>query len=264
VRASWVSETWRTFPTELESHPVAKSETPARDAVLVKYLNEAYGKEQQLETALKAQIALAQRPQLKKGLQEHLKVTKAQSRGLKKRIKELGGEATAGMDLPGPHLVSDVATAGASVVNKAMATAKGPVQALRGTSPADNQLRQIRDCLWNEAEEIAHYHVIEATAEALDDKETAKLARTYRGEEEKMQRLLERQIAPLEGGHQGGGAGGRAQAGDGAAQIRRPLHHDPRERRPVRFRSPRRHQERVLPHHRRPPRRRVVQIRTAP
>jgi ferritin-like metal-binding protein YciE len=176
---------------------VATSETPARDAVLVKYLNEAYGKEQQLETALKAQIALAQRPQLKKGLQEHLKVTKAQSRGLKKRIKELGGAATAGMDLPGPHLVSDVATAGASVVNKAMATAKGPVQALRGTSPADNQLRQIRDCLWNEAEEIAHYHVIEATAEALGDKETAKLARTYRGEEEKMQRLLERQIAPL-------------------------------------------------------------------
>lgn len=176
---------------------MAKSDTPDRDAVLVKYLNEAYGKEQQLQTALKAQIARAVRPQLKKGLQDHLKVTKAQSRGLKKRIRELGGQATAGLDLPGPHLVTDVATAGAGVVNKAMATAKGPVQMLRGTSPADNELRNIRDCLWNEAEEIAHYNVIEAAAEALGDKVTSKLARTYRSEEEKMQRLLERQIAPL-------------------------------------------------------------------
>lgn len=173
------------------------SETPARDAVLVKYLNEAYGKEQQLETVLQAQIKLAQRPQLKKGLQEHLKVTKAQSRGLKKRIKELGGTADAGPDLPGPHVVSDVASAATSVANKAMATAKGPMQALRGTSPADNELRNVRDCLWNEAEEIAHYNVIEAAAEALGDKETAKLAKTYRTEEERMQRLLERQIPAL-------------------------------------------------------------------
>lgn len=176
---------------------MAKSDTPARDAVLVKYLNEAYGKEQQLETALKAQIALAQRPQLKKGLQDHLKVTKAQSRGLKKRIKELGGIAESGPDLPGPDVASDAVAAGVSVANKVMAAAKGPVQALRGTSPADNQLRNIRDCLWNEAEEIAHYNVIEAAAVALDDKVTAKLAKTYRAEEEKMQRLLERQVAPL-------------------------------------------------------------------
>jgi ferritin-like metal-binding protein YciE len=176
---------------------MATSDTPARDAVLVKYLNEAYGKEQQLETALKAQIAIAQRPQLKKGLQDHLKVTKAQSRGLKKRIKELGGQAASGPDLPGPQVTSDLAGAAMSAVNKTMAAAKGPVQALRGTSPADNELRNVRDCLWNEAEEIAHYNVIEATADALGDRETAKLARTYRAEEERMQKLLERQIAPL-------------------------------------------------------------------
>ena len=61
-------------------------------------------------------------------------------------------------------------------------------QALRGSSPADNDLRNVRDGLWNEAEEIAHYDLIEAAAEALGDQETAKLARTYRSEEEKMQR----------------------------------------------------------------------------
>jgi ferritin-like metal-binding protein YciE len=73
---------------------MAKSLTPDRDAVIARYLNEAYGKEKQLETALAAQIKLASRPQLKKGLKEHLAVTKAQARGLKKRIKELGGSAT--------------------------------------------------------------------------------------------------------------------------------------------------------------------------
>ena len=176
---------------------MAASQTPARDAVLVKYLNEAFGKEKQLETALKAQIALANRPQLKKGLQDHLKVTKAQAKGLQKRIKELGGTADAGPDLPGPDAVSAAAGAAATVVNKAIAGAKGPVQALRGTSEWDNELRNIRDCLWNEAEEIAHYNVIEAAAQALGDKVTAKLAQTYRREEERMQALLERQIMPL-------------------------------------------------------------------
>jgi ferritin-like metal-binding protein YciE len=176
---------------------MAQSETPARDAVLVKYLNEAYGKEKQLETALTAQIALAKRPQLKKGLQDHLKVTKAQSKGLAKRMKDLGGKADAGPDLPGPDVAGDAVGLVGNVANRALAAAKGPVQALRGTSEADNELRNVRDCLWNEAEEIAHYNVIEAAADALKDRETAKLARTYRRQEESMQKLLERQIAPL-------------------------------------------------------------------
>ncbi len=176
---------------------MAKSDTPARDAVLVKYLNEAYGKEKQLETALTAQIALAKRPQLKKGLQDHLKVTKAQSKGLAKRMKELGGKAEAGPDIPGPHVAGDAIGLAGNVANRALAAAKGPVQALRGTSPADNELRNVRDCLWNEAEEIAHYDVIEAAAEALGDRDTVKLAKTYRRQEVSMQKLLGRQIAPL-------------------------------------------------------------------
>jgi len=174
-----------------------KSETPARDALIAKYLNEAYGKEQQLETALQAQIAIAGRKQLKDGLREHLKVTKAQSRALKKRIKQLGSEANVGPDLPGPGIVTDIATAATAVANKAASAAKGPAQTLRGTSPEDNDLRLVRDGLWNEAEEIAHYLVIETAAEALGDTETAKLARTHRREEEKMQKLLERQVKPL-------------------------------------------------------------------
>lgn len=173
------------------------TEAPQRDALLVKYLTEAYSKERQLETALQAQINLAARPQLKKGLRDHLKVTKAQATGLKKRIRELGGKATPGPSVPGPAAVSEAAGAAATLANKALAAAKGPVQALRGSSEADNELRNVRDCYWNEAEEIAHYQVIEAVATQLGDKETATLARKYRREEEKMQGFLERQVSPL-------------------------------------------------------------------
>jgi ferritin-like metal-binding protein YciE len=173
---------------------VAKSETPTRDAVIVKYLNEAYGKEKQLETQLQTQIGLAKRKQLKKGFQEHLKVTKNQSRGLAKRIRELGHKAEAGPDF-GP--ASGVAAAATNLANRAVAASKGPAAALRGTSEPDNDLRMVRDSLWHEAEEIAHYNTIEAVANELDDKDTAKLAKQYRREEEKMQRLLERQIPQL-------------------------------------------------------------------
>jgi ferritin-like metal-binding protein YciE len=171
----------------------------ARELKLTQYLNEAYGKEKQLETVLQAQIGLAKaaaRKPLQKRLQDHLKETKAQARGLERRIKQLGGKAEA-VNLPGPDVVSDAASGVASVANKALAAAKGPVQALRGTSPADNLLRNVRDAVWNEAEEIAHYDAIEALAETLNDSETAKMAREFRRQEERMQKFLRGQIAAL-------------------------------------------------------------------
>ncbi|HEX8122823.1 MAG TPA: DUF892 family protein [Solirubrobacteraceae bacterium] len=171
----------------------------ARELKLTQYLNEAYGKEKQLETVLQAQIGLAKaaaRKTLQKRLQDHLKETKAQSRGLERRIKQLGGRAEA-QSLPGPDIVSDAASGVANVANRALAAAKGPVQALRGTSPADNLLRNVRDAVWNEAEEIAHYDAIEALAETLNDKDTAKLAREFRRQEERMQKFLRGQIAQL-------------------------------------------------------------------
>jgi ferritin-like metal-binding protein YciE len=171
----------------------------ARELKLTQYLNEAYGKEKQLETVLQAQIGLAKaaaRKTLQKRLQDHLKETKAQSRGLERRIKQLGGKAEA-QSLPGPDIVSDAASGVANVANRALAAAKGPVQALRGTSPADNLLRNIRDAVWNEAEEIAHYDAIEALAESLNDKDTAKLAREFRRQEERMQKFLRGQISQL-------------------------------------------------------------------
>jgi ferritin-like metal-binding protein YciE len=163
----------------------------ARDALLVKYLNEAFGKEKQLETVLQAQIGRTQNMPIKKRLREHLTETKAHARGVGSRIRALGGKPDAG-NLPGPEAIT-------SLANKAVAAAKGPIQVLRGTGVADNELRNMRDAFWNEAEEIAHYTVIESVAEKLGDSETAKLARAIRREEERMQKFLERQLKTLAG-----------------------------------------------------------------
>jgi ferritin-like metal-binding protein YciE len=160
----------------------------ARDAVLVKYLNEAFGKEKQLETVLQAQIGRTENMTIKKRLREHLKETKAHARSVSSRIKALGGKADTG-----------AVGAVTSIANKAAAAAKGPVQALRGSGVADNELRNMRDAFWNEAEEIAHYTVIEAIADKLGDKETVKLAKQIRREEERMQAFLGRQLQTLAG-----------------------------------------------------------------
>jgi len=170
----------------------------ARDAVLVKYLNEAFGKEKQLEAVLQAQIGRTQNMPIKKRLREHLKETKAHARGLSSRIKALGGKADAG-NLPGPDALGEAVGAVTSIANKAAAAAKGPVQVLRGSGAADNELRNMRDAFWSEADEIAHYPISEAVADKLGDRETVKLAKGIRRGEERMQAFIGRQLATLSG-----------------------------------------------------------------
>src|SRR4028119_144583 len=123
--------------------PPVMADPGARELKLTQYLNEAYGKEKQLETTLQAQIALAKaaaRKPLQKRLQDHLKETKAQSRGLERRIKQLGGKAEA-VNLPGPDIVSEAAGGVANVANRALAAAKGAGQARGGRGRARQPAR---------------------------------------------------------------------------------------------------------------------------
>jgi len=170
-----------------------------RDAKLIQYLNEAYGKEKELETALQAHIKMAKRPPYKKRLQEHLKETKAQAKGLEKRIKALGGKAERSAPVPvvGPEAAVEAAGAVTAAATKAIAAAKGPLHALRGTGEAEKQLKNAKDELWNEYQEIGNYTAIETLAEALNDDETAKLAREYRRQEERMATYLLKLIPTL-------------------------------------------------------------------
>jgi ferritin-like metal-binding protein YciE len=172
------------------------AEVQAREAKLIQYLNEAYGKEQELVTALESHISLTTRDSYKKRLKDHLKETKAQAKGLERRIKQLGGKAEK-VDLPGPDAVGHMAATAQGAAQKAMAMAKGPLHAVRGTGEAEKMLKNAKTEFWNEAEEIANYNAIETLADALGDRDTAKLAREYRRQEERMAKFLEKTIQTL-------------------------------------------------------------------
>ena len=172
------------------------SDLNARDAKLVQYLNEAFGKERQLEQALQAHIGLTTRPNYRKRLEEHLRETKRHGDRVERRIKQLGGSAET-MSLPGPDAFTEAAEAGMSVANRALELARGPLHAVRGTSEQEKMLKNAKTEFSEEAEEIATYAAIEAFAEGVSDTETAKLARSIRREEERMANYLERLIPQL-------------------------------------------------------------------
>ena len=152
-----------------------------RDAKLVQYLSEAYGKERELEAALQAHIALTTKGPYKKRLQQHLKETKGHAKQVERRIKKLGG---GGQSLQG-------------AVGKMQAAAKGPLHAIRGGGEAEKMLKNAKTEYFNEHEEIATYLAIETLAEKVRDSETAKVAKAIRREEERMASFLQGQIKQL-------------------------------------------------------------------
>jgi len=167
-----------------------------RDAKLVQYLNEAYAKEKELERALEGHIQMTTRAPYRKRLQDHLRETKSHATTVSRRIKQLGGVAEE-ISLPGPGVVAEAAGRGASVVQQATAMVKGGVHAVRGTSEPEKMLKNAKTEAFNEQEEIANYTAIEALANTVGDKETARLARDIRRQEERMRGFLERLIPQL-------------------------------------------------------------------
>ena len=152
-----------------------------RDAKLVQYLSEAFGKESELAVALEAHIAMNTKAAYKKRLKQHLKETKGHAKALQRRIKQLGG---------GTQTVQSVAGA-------VKAAAKGPLHAVRGSGEQEKMLKNAKTEYFNEHEEIATYLAIETFALKVGDRETAQLARGIRREEERMAKFLEGQIKQL-------------------------------------------------------------------
>lgn len=152
-----------------------------RNDKLIQYLTEAHGKEKELEVALESHIGMTERAPYKKRLKQHLKETKNHSRLLERRIKKLGGNSS---------MLKQLAGRGAAL-------AKGQMHAMRGHSDEEKQLKNAKSEYSEEAEEIATYTALEALAETAGDKETAKLARQIRRDEERMAAFLERQIPVL-------------------------------------------------------------------
>jgi hypothetical protein len=131
----------------------------------------------------------------RKRLQDHLKETKSHARQVERRIKQLGGKAEAGPS--GPGALTPVAGTATSLASKAVAAAQGPLHALRGTGGSEKMWKNARTELTDEFHEIGQYTAIEALAESVGDKETAKLAKSIRREEERMANFLQKQIPQL-------------------------------------------------------------------
>lgn len=172
---------------------MAARDLNARDARLVQWLSEAYAKEAELEADLTAHITLTQKQSYKKRLQQHLKETRDHKRRVAARIKKLGGSPSSGPDLPGvPGAVGEVA-------GKAVATVKGQMGTARAlvTEQAETHVRNAQEELREEHVEIAIYSRIETFSEEVGDRETVKLARSIRRDEERMAKFLDAELRRL-------------------------------------------------------------------
>ena len=175
------------------------SDTPTRDAKLVQFLNEAYAKEKQLETALEAHAEVTTRDDYAKRLKDHLKETKSHATQLSRRIKQLGGNPET-VSVPGPEGLGRMAESVSEKLGKAKAAAQGPLHTMRGSGEQEKMLHNARIEYAEEAHEIATYTVIDSLASQVGDKETAKLARDIRREEERMQKFLGELLPELTAG----------------------------------------------------------------
>ena len=165
------------------------ADTSARDEKLVEFLNEAYAKEKQLEISLQAHKEVTTHDLYMKRLTDHLKETKSHATKLSRRIEQLGGTpTTAAISVP------DAIGKTADKVSDSLATAKtvaqDRMQSARRTGEQARMLHNARAEFADEAQEIATYTVIDSLATAVGDKQTAKLARDIKRDEERMQKFL--------------------------------------------------------------------------
>ena len=171
------------------------SDPTVRDQKLIQYLNEAYGKERQLELVLDAHIGATSRAAYKKRLREHLRETKRHAAALERRVKQLGGRAEA---VPiGPDGLARGASVVADLASRTVVAVQGPIHAIRGTGEQERMLKNAKSEYADEHEEIATYRGIESLASSVGDSDTASLARSIRRDEERMARFLERTIPAL-------------------------------------------------------------------
>jgi ferritin-like metal-binding protein YciE len=164
-----------------------------RDAKLAQWLNEAHAKEAELEVALTAHIGLTEKRAYKDRLRRHLTETRDHKRRVAGRIKQLGGSPVAGPNLPGvPDAVGEAAGKAVAAVKTQVGTARAVIN-----DPIERQLRNAQEELREEHVEIALYSRIIAFAEAVGDRDTVRLAKAIRRDEERMAKYLDAELVRL-------------------------------------------------------------------
>lgn len=155
---------------------------------VVQYLNEAHATEVGLVSVLQSQIAITPEGSYREGLEKHLNETRSHAERLRERLEELehGGN-------PFQALVGF----SEAVIGQMVALSKAPFDLWRGASGAEKVLKDAKDACASEALEIATYTALERLATKVGDTQTARLAASIRGDEERMLARIQREIPKL-------------------------------------------------------------------
>ena len=157
---------------------------------VLQYLGEAQASEDALVRVLQSQIAMTPRGTYRTALEQHLRQTREHSARVADRRRELGH---------GGNPLSYAVGAVESVVGQALALGKTPFDLLRGSGGEEKVLKNAKDAAATEALEIATYTAIERLAQEVGDDETARLAASIRGDEERMLARVLEEIPKLAG-----------------------------------------------------------------
>jgi ferritin-like metal-binding protein YciE len=150
---------------------------------IVQYLNEAHGSELALVRQLQAQIAMTPKGQYRDGLETHLNETRRHAERLERRLADLG---------QGNNPLQVGFGAVQSVIGQALALTKTPLDLVRGSGGEEKVLKNAKDSCAAEAQEIATYTALARLARTAGDGPTERLAKSIRGDEQRMlDRLLQ-------------------------------------------------------------------------
>jgi ferritin-like metal-binding protein YciE len=158
------------------------------DQKIVQYLSEAHASEIGLVSVLQSQIAITPRGSYRDALENHLGETRTHAHRIRERLGELGEGRN-----PFQVLVGFTET----VIAQMLALSKTPFDLLRGSSGEEKVLKNAKDACASEELEIATYIALERLAINVGDEQTAKLAASIRGDEERMLKRILGEIPKL-------------------------------------------------------------------
>ena len=158
------------------------------DQKVVQYLSEAHASETGLVSVLQSQIAMTQHGSYRDALEKHLGETRTHARRIQERLVELGEVRN-----PFQAFVAFTET----VISQMLALSKTPFDLLRGSSGDEKVLKNAKDACATEELEIATYTALERLAINVGDEQTAKLAASIRGDEERMLKRIMLEIPKL-------------------------------------------------------------------
>ena len=148
---------------------------------VVQYLGEAHANEQALAQDLRAQIAVSPPGSFRSALEAHLEQTREHASRVRARLEALG---------QGSNPVEAIIGVAESVIERAVAVGKAPLNLLRGSGREERLLKNAKDACAAEMFEITTYTALERLARSVGDSETARLAASIRAEEERMYELV--------------------------------------------------------------------------